>query len=172
MSSSVEQTGPGGSDWRHNRKGGLIIAGAAGAVVLLVILVNVLHSNPAAASAGSGMASGGMATTSASTATSGMASTGGMAGSSATPAIKGVPTVNGAMLPVMQTSGAMPTAMAMVPLGNASWEGMKIEARTSAPAKFELFNGTSQQLVSPTPKTSFHLMILLSDASTGAAIPY
>jgi Fe2+ transport protein len=165
MSSSVEQTGPGGSDWHQNRKGGLIIAGAAAAVVLLVILVNVTHSNPAAASA-SGMASSGMATTSASTTTSGMA------GTNATPAIKGIPTVNGATLPVMATTAAMPVAMSMVPLGQANWDGMKIEARTSAPAKFELFNGTSQQLVSPTKTTSFHLMILLSDASTGVAIPY
>ena len=66
----------------------------------------------------------------------------------------------------------MPIAMAMVPLGQADWEGMSIEARTSAPATFELFNGTSQQLVRPTSKTSFHLMVLLSDKATGVAIPY
>ncbi len=84
----------------------------------------------------------------------------------------GVPTVNGGSLPVMQTTGAMPTAMAMVPLGQANWDGMTIAARTSAPASFVVFNGTSQQLVKPTGTTSFHLMILLSDASTGVAIPY
>ena len=75
-------------------------------------------------------------------------------------------------LPVMPTSGAMPTAMSMVPLGNATWQGMNIQARTSAPAMFEVFNGTSQQLVRPTSKTSFHLMVLLSDKTTGVAIPY
>ena len=81
-------------------------------------------------------------------------------------------TIKQTALPMMQTSGAMPTAMAMVPLGQADWDGMSIEARTSAPASFELFNGTSQQLVRPTAKTSFHLMVLLSDKSTGVAIPY
>lgn len=83
-----------------------------------------------------------------------------------------VMTIKQTALPVMQTSGAMPTAMAMVPLGQADWQGMNIEARTSAPATFELFNGTSQSLVHPTAKTSFHLMVLLSDKSTGVAIPY
>jgi hypothetical protein len=83
-----------------------------------------------------------------------------------------MPTVKGASLPAMQTSGAMPQAMAMVPLGSATWEGMTIAARTSAPAMFELFDGTSQQLVSPTSKSSFHLMAILSDKATGVAIPY
>ena len=49
---------------------------------------------------------------------------------------------------------------------------MSIQARTSAPATFVLFDGTSQQLVRPTSKDSFHLMVLLSDATTGVAIPY
>ncbi len=83
-----------------------------------------------------------------------------------------VPTVKQSALPVMPTSGAMPTAMSMVPLGNATWQGMSIQARTSAPAMFEVFNGTSQQLVRPTVKSSFHLMVLLSDKTTGVAIPY
>ena len=160
----------GGADWRQHRTAGVLIALAAAGVVGLVVLINLVHTNPAA-SAGTASAMGGMSTTAATT-TSSMAGTSGMAGSSATPAMKGIPTVNGATLPVMQTSGAMPVAMAMVPLGNANWDGMQIEARTSAPAKFVLFNGTSQQLVTPTAKTSFHLMILLSDASTGVAIPY
>jgi uncharacterized protein involved in high-affinity Fe2+ transport len=37
---------------------------------------------------------------------------------------------------------------------------------------FELFNGTTQQLVSPTRRSSFHLMAILSDKATGVAIPY
>ena len=66
--------------------------------------------------------------------------------------VRRVMTVNGATLPSMQTTGALPVAMAIVPLGNADWDGMSIEARTSAPATFVLFNGTSQQLVRPTAK--------------------
>jgi uncharacterized protein involved in high-affinity Fe2+ transport len=63
-------------------------------------------------------------------------------------------------------------AMAIVPIGNAMWDGMRIEARTSAPATFALFNGTAQQMVRPTAKDSFHLMVALADASTNYAIPY
>jgi len=83
-----------------------------------------------------------------------------------------VTTVHGASLPVMPTSSAMPTAMTMVPLGQATWDGMRIQARTSAPASFELFDGSSQQLVRPTATDSFHLMVTLADAQTNYAIPY
>ena len=37
---------------------------------------------------------------------------------------------------------------------------------------FVIYNGTSEQMVKPGPKTSFHLMVMLSDAQTGVAIPY
>ena len=183
MSNSIETTGPvgrgptpqgeaSGADWHKHHTAAILTALGAAAVVGLVVLINLTHTNPPA-SAGTANAMGGMPAGSSATAgSSSTASTSGMAGTSSTAAIKGIPTVNGATLPVMQTSGAMPVAMAMVPLGNASWEGMKIEARTSAPATFVLFNGTSQQVVKPTTKTSFHLMILLQDASTGVAIPY
>jgi uncharacterized protein involved in high-affinity Fe2+ transport len=60
----------------------------------------------------------------------------------------------------------------MVPVGSAVWDGMSIQTRTSAPATFILFDGTGQQMVRPTAKDSFHLMVLLSDSSTGYAIPY
>lgn len=75
------------------------------------------------------------------------AATGGLSGS--------VPTIKQSALPMMPTSGAMPAAVAMVPLGDATGQGMSIQARTSAPATFEVFNGTSQQLVSPNVKTSY-----------------
>jgi uncharacterized protein involved in high-affinity Fe2+ transport len=60
----------------------------------------------------------------------------------------------------------------MTPLGQANWDGMDIEARATAPLPFILFNGTSQEVVNPTAKTSFHLMVALNDGSTGYAIPY
>ena len=98
----------------------------------------------------------------------------GMSSPSAMPvptrAMHGVMTVRAGSLPTMGSSG--PMAMAMVPLGSALWDGMRIQARTSAPATFELFNGTSQQLVRPTGKDSFHLMVTLADSATNYAIPY
>jgi hypothetical protein len=57
-------------------------------------------------------------------------------------------------------------------LATADWQGMKIQARTMTPTTFVVFNGTREQLVKPTKLTSFHLMVLLSDAHTGVAIPY
>ncbi len=69
------------------------------------------------------------------------------------------------------TSG-MPMPMAMMPLGVANWQGMKIEAIRSAPVTFGVFTGTKMQLVRKTKKDSFHLMIKLTDARTKADIPY
>src|SRR5581483_298876 len=101
------------------------------------------------------------------TTTTGMSmSSGEMAGSGS------VPTIKQTSLPSMQMSAKMPVAMAMVPLGQAEWEGMTIAARTSAPATFVLVNGSQQKMVKPTAKSSFHLMVLLSDAKTKVAIPY
>ena len=135
---------------------------AGGITVALVAVVLVAH----AVSGGSKTATPAPAASTMNAAQSSMSSAGSAMGSS------GMMTIKQASLPAMQTSGTLPTAMAMVPLGQADWEGMSIEARTSAPATFELFNGTSQQLVRPTSKTSFHLMVLLSDKATGVAIPY
>jgi Fe2+ transport protein len=155
-------------DWRNHRRAGVLIAVAAAAVVLLVILVNVLHTNPPSAAAGGSGAS------STNSSGSGMAGMPGMT-MATTPVVPsaapgGIMTVKAASLPAMPSSAPMP--MAMVPLGNASWEGMSIQARTSAPATFVLFNGSAQQLVKPTKTDSFHLMVLLSDEHTGFAIPY
>jgi predicted metal-binding membrane protein len=57
-------------------------------------------------------------------------------------------------------------------LATADWQGMKITARTMSAAPFIVYNGTSEQMVKPTKKTSFHLMVMLNDAHTGVAIPY
>lgn len=138
------------------------------AIVAVVLIAHALRGTPKAASPAA--ASSGMSATS--TSGGSMSSTGGMATGSAAMGSSKVMTVRGASLPMMPTSGAMPVAMAMVPIGQADWEGMNIQARTSAPATFVLFNGSTQQLVHPTVKDSFHLMVTLSDATTGFAIPY
>jgi len=57
-------------------------------------------------------------------------------------------------------------------LATSTWQGMSIEARTMTPAPFVIYNGSSEQVVKPGPKTSFHLMVMLNDAHTGVAIPY
>jgi len=57
-------------------------------------------------------------------------------------------------------------------LGAATWQGMKISAEATTPLPFVIYNGTTEQTVKAGPKASFHLMVMLSDAQTGAAIPY
>jgi hypothetical protein len=63
---------------------------------------------------------------------------------------------------------AVPTQM----LGSAIWQGMKISVEATTPLPFVIYNGTSEQMVKPGPNASFHLMVMLSDAQTGVAIPY
>jgi Fe2+ transport protein len=63
---------------------------------------------------------------------------------------------------------AVPTQL----LGSATWQGMKISAEATTPLPFVIYNGTSEQMVKAGPKASFHLMVMLSDAQTGVAIPY
>ena len=63
---------------------------------------------------------------------------------------------------------AVPTQL----LGSALWQGMKISAEATTPLPFVIYNGTSEQMVKAGPKTSFHLMVMLSDDQTGVAIPY
>jgi Fe2+ transport protein len=57
-------------------------------------------------------------------------------------------------------------------LGTADWQHMKImaEARTAVP--FVIYDGTNEKLVKPSQRTSFHLMVMLSDDRTNYPIPY
>jgi uncharacterized protein involved in high-affinity Fe2+ transport len=57
-------------------------------------------------------------------------------------------------------------------LGTAQWQGMKITAEAMTAVPFLIYNGTSMQEVKPPKNVSFHLMVTLSDAQTGVAIPY
>jgi uncharacterized protein involved in high-affinity Fe2+ transport len=57
-------------------------------------------------------------------------------------------------------------------LGTAVWQGMKITAMAMTPVPFDIYNGTSMQLVNPPKNVSFHLMVLLNDAQTNVVIPY
>ena len=81
-------------------------------------------------------------------------------GSGSEPASAGSVSVNGVK--------AVPTQL----LGSALWQGMKISVEATTPLPFVIYNGTSEQMVKAGPKTSFHLMVMLSDDQTGVAIPY
>ena len=70
------------------------------------------------------------------------------------------------------TKSGMPMPMAMMPLGTATWQGMKIQAIRSAPLSFGVFTGTTMHVVKKTKRDSFHLMVKLTDVHTKADIPY
>jgi Fe2+ transport protein len=57
-------------------------------------------------------------------------------------------------------------------LASATWEGMKITAKAMTAVPFVVYNGKEEKEIKPTPKTSFHLMVYLTDEHTGASIPY
>ena len=124
-------------------------------IVISVVLAILAASLSAAVLRGTAHAS----TSGAASATTTTGSMPGMGSGASTMPSGNVMTVRGAALPAMQTSGAMPMAMAMVPLGQATWQGMGIQARTSAPATFVLFNGYEPAARPPTAKDSFHLMV-------------
>jgi hypothetical protein len=87
-------------------------------------------------------------------------------------ALAGTTTGSMKMTSTGATSGTMPKAMPIVPLGNAVWQHMDIVARASAPLSFAVFTGTSERMVKVTKKDSMHLMVMLTDARSHAPIPY
>jgi Fe2+ transport protein len=69
----------------------------------------------------------------------------------------------------MSVNGIKPVATQV--LASTTWQGMKITAEATTPVPFVIYNGTSEQMVKA-GNASFHLMVMLSDAQTGVAIPY
>ena len=57
-------------------------------------------------------------------------------------------------------------------LSSSRWQGMDISAEAMTAVPFVIFNGTQEHEVKPTPKTTFHLMVTLSDSQTHVPIPY
>ena len=57
-------------------------------------------------------------------------------------------------------------------LASSTWQGMRITAQARTALPFVIYNGTSEREVKPGRDSDFHLMIMLSDAQTGVAIPY
>ena len=62
----------------------------------------------------------------------------------------------------------VPTQM----LGHGDWQGMKITAQAMTAVPFLIYNGTTERMVKPPHKSSFHLMVMLNDAQTNVPIPY
>jgi hypothetical protein len=70
--------------------------------------------------------------------------------------------------PVLKGIKPVPTQI----LASAKWQGMSITAEAMTAVPFVVFNGTQEKEIKPGPKTSFHLMVMLSDAQTHVPIPY
>jgi uncharacterized protein involved in high-affinity Fe2+ transport len=94
---------------------------------------------------------------------------------SATSSSAGNSSSGGMNMGTSATSGASAGGIKPVPmqqLGVADWQGMKITADAMTPVPFIVYNGTTSQEIKPAKNTSFHLMVQLTDAQTGVAIPY
>jgi len=70
----------------------------------------------------------------------------------------------------VSVNGIKPVPMRQ--LASTTWQGMKIIAQEATPVPFVVYDGTRERMVKPGRKASFHLMVMLSDAHTGVAIPY
>jgi Fe2+ transport protein len=57
-------------------------------------------------------------------------------------------------------------------LGSADWQHMKIMAQARTAVPFVVDDGTTEKLVKPSQRTSFHLMVMLTDDRTNYTIPY
>jgi hypothetical protein len=101
-----------------------------------------------------------------STSTSGSASSSTSSSSMAGMNMGPAPSVNGIK--------AVPSQL----LASATWQSMRIEARTMTPSTFLEYQGTNSngsvklRTVRPTKQDSFHLMVMLDDIHSGYPIPY
>jgi Fe2+ transport protein len=73
---------------------------------------------------------------------------------------------------VSATTVAGLTVVPTTTLASTTWQGMRITAQARTALPFVVYNGTSEQEIKPGRHSSFHLMVMLSDAQTGVAIPY
>lgn len=96
--------------------------------------------------------------------------------SAATSASSAMPGMKmGSSMPNLNTKGISVGGIRPIPtqlLAKTTWQGMSIKAYATTAVPFDVYDGTSMQEIKPTKKTSFHLMVMLSDAATGVAIPY
>jgi len=113
---------------------------------------------------------GGCASANKSSSTAASAASSSATSSGAMPGMNmGASSAGGGSSGVVSANGIKPVPIQV--LASTTWEGMKITAEATTPVPFVIYNGTSEQLVKP-GNASFHLMVMLSDAQTGVAIPY
>jgi Fe2+ transport protein len=85
-----------------------------------------------------------------------------------------MPGMNMGPAPAVNGIKAVPSQI----LASATWQSMKIEARTMTPTTFLEYQGSNPngsvklKTVRPTRQDSFHLMVMLNDIHSGYAIPY
>jgi len=148
--------------WTRRRR----LAGRAAMAGLTVALAagcaSADKTTSSASSAAASGSSGGASMAGMSMGGSGSSVTGGKSSAAAAAAAeeKAVPSVDG-IKPV-------PTQN----LATADWQGMKISAMAMTAVPFVVYDGTTERMVKPTKKTTFHLMVYLNDARTNVPIPY
>jgi hypothetical protein len=118
---------------------------------------NANVSSASASSSGSAIGSSGSATGS---------STGSGSGSS-----MGSSTMSASAEKAMN-NGAVTAAIPTRTIATGYWKDMKIVAQERTAVPFYVYNGTSYTELKPTKQTSFHLMVMLNDRTTGEALPY
>ena len=128
--------------------------------VVVVLAAGCASANKTSSMASSGTTGGGQ-TASGSGSMPGMS----MGGSSVSPAMAANMNAKG-----ISVGGLHPIPTQL--LASTEWQGMRIEAYATTAVPFLVYTGTSMQIVKPAKQTSFHLMVSLTDASTGVAIPY
>jgi hypothetical protein len=64
------------------------------------------------------------------------------------------------------------TAIPTQTLGSTDWQHMKIMAQARTAVPFVVDDGTTEKLVKPSERTSFHLMVMLTDDRSNYTIPY
>jgi len=120
------------------------------------------------ASADKGGLAGTMVAPPTATASSSMSNTSSGAGTSAM--VMPAHDSNGGTVTSRRIGGLM--AVPTTVLASTTWQGMRITAEARSAVAFLVESGTRLQEVKPGPRTSFHLMVMLSDAQTGSPIPY
>jgi hypothetical protein len=150
--------------------GGLLVAGllaGCGSSVGLGLGANGSVSSADSGSSGYGAASGSTSKS------SGMGMGAGTSGSSASMSMSGT---SSSATAVPEVNGIKPVAYKA--LATAYWQGMKIEAMSTTPTTFMIYDGTNANgtgqysEVKANRRESFHLMGMLTDQHTHVEIPY
>jgi uncharacterized protein involved in high-affinity Fe2+ transport len=103
---------------------------------------------------------------------SGSGSAGSSGGSAVGSSGPGMTSMSGMKTTTIVNSRGVATPVPIKTIGRGTWKDMDITAQEMTPVPFYIDEGTSYREIKPTPKSSFHLMVMLTDKHTGVAIPY